>query len=116
MAVDQDVVGAGLITLKKINGKVNPADLLTKPKSAAEAVRLSSALGYELVLRKGRVKGGETFTGFVKRLLRGDKRDEGDQLETFTWWIDRYKGNWGHGGASYRTRGGERSVAGSSTG
>ena len=41
----QDVMRVGFITLKKICGKVNLADLMTKPKSAAEAARLSDALG-----------------------------------------------------------------------
>ena len=48
----QDLVKQGKIVLKKINGKVNPADLMTKPKSAAEAVRLTEAVGYGLIMRK----------------------------------------------------------------
>ena len=86
----QEVVKAGVVTLEKINGKVNPADLLTKPKSAAEAARLASSLGYELVLRKRRTAEGkeESLTGMVKRMMRGDRRDEREKMETLTWWID----------------------------
>ena len=40
----QDAVRKGDLVLRKINGKVNPADVLTKPKSAAEAMRLTDAL------------------------------------------------------------------------
>jgi hypothetical protein len=53
----QDVVRAGLVVLRKINGKVNPADLMTKAKSAAEAERLTEALGYRLRFRR-RKSGG----------------------------------------------------------
>ena len=84
----QDVVRSGIVTLKKINGKVNPADLLTKPKSAAEAARLSSSLGYELVMKKRSVE-GETFTGMVRRWMRGDRREAEEKAETMDWWMDR---------------------------
>ena len=42
----QDLVKQERVILRKINGKVNPADPLTKQKSAAEAVRLSASVGY----------------------------------------------------------------------
>jgi hypothetical protein len=96
----QDVVKAGLITLRKIHGKVNPADLLTKPKSAAEAGRLADSLGFRLVMRKR--KEGETFTGMVRRWMRGDKGSEGEKAETLEWWIDRYGGGCGQGGGGSR--------------
>ena len=47
----QELVKRGQVVLGKINGKVNPGDLMTKPKSAAEAARLTEAVGYELVIR-----------------------------------------------------------------
>ena len=102
----QEVVRAGVVTLKKINGKVNPADLLTKPKSAAEAARLASSLGYELVLRKRRTTEGgeESFTGMVKRMMKGDRRTEAEKMETFTWWME--------GASCGRRHGGARSVVG----
>ena len=48
----QDLVRKGEVTLKKINGKVNPVDLTNKSKSAAEALRVPEAVGYGLVIRK----------------------------------------------------------------
>ena len=36
----------------KIDGKVNPADFLTKPKSVKETARLSEALNYDMNPRK----------------------------------------------------------------
>ena len=42
----------GKIKLMKINGKVNPADFLTKPKSAKEMARLSETLNYDMPSRK----------------------------------------------------------------
>jgi hypothetical protein len=86
----QDVVRAGVVTLKKICGKINPADLLTKPKSAAEAGRLASALGYRLVVRKK--AGAESFTGQVWRMMRGDRRPKEEQWETVVWWIEKEAG------------------------
>jgi hypothetical protein len=95
----QDAVKSGLVVLRKINGKVNPADLLTKPKSAAEAARLSEALGYWLVVRKVRGGGsGENITGLVHRMLKGDRRDDKEKLETVTWWMAKAEG-WKQGGA-----------------
>ena len=43
---------AGKIKLMKINGTVNPADFLTKPKSAKETGRLSEALNFDMPSRK----------------------------------------------------------------
>ena len=100
-------VKARLITLRKIHGKVNPADLLTKPKSAAEAGRLADSLGFRLVMRKR--KEGETFTGMVRRWMRGDKGSEGEKAETLEWWIDRYGGGCDQGGGGSR---GERAKYG----
>ena len=42
----------GEIVLVKIDGKINPADLLTKPKSAKEMARLAEALAFEMPTRK----------------------------------------------------------------
>ena len=67
----QDLVKAGDVTLKKINGKVNPADLMTKPKSAAEAVRLTEAVSYGLIIRR---LANDTFCGFLGRAIKGDPR------------------------------------------
>ena len=43
---------SGKINLMKISGTVNPADFLTKPKSAKEMSRLSEALNYDMPTRK----------------------------------------------------------------
>ena len=88
----QEIAKRGKIILKKINGKVNPADLLTKPKSAAEAVRLTEQVGYGLVMREN-VK-NETFTGFVKRIMRGDFDDPQDQDITREWWYENMSSKW----------------------
>jgi hypothetical protein len=93
----QDAVRSGLITLRKINGKVNPADLRTKPKSAAEATRLTSSLGYELTMKKRSVE-WETFTGMVRRWMKGDRRDAEEKAETMEWWIDRRLADWKRNG------------------
>ena len=42
----------GKIKLMKISGTVNPADFLTKPKSAKEMSRSSEALNYDMPTRK----------------------------------------------------------------
>ena len=101
----QDVVKAGTVILKKIDGRINPADLMTKPKSAAEAARLSEVLGYRLVVRK-RKEEGETYTGFVRRLMRGDRRTQEEQWETMEWWM---KGG-SDGGARGRSTGALRDI------
>ena len=75
----QDLVKNRDIILMKINGKVDPADLMTKPKSAAEAVRLTEAIGYGLVIRK---RENETFCGLLGRAMRGDPRPPEEQPET----------------------------------
>ena len=43
---------SGKIRIMKIDGKVNPADFLTKPKSAKKMGRLSEALNYDMPSRK----------------------------------------------------------------
>ena len=48
----QSTVKKGEIKLMKIDGKVNPADFLTKPKSVKETARLSEALNYDMNPRK----------------------------------------------------------------
>ena len=48
----QQTVESGKIKLMKINGTVNPADFLTKPKSAKETARLSEALNFDMPTRK----------------------------------------------------------------
>ena len=48
----QEIVKNREILLRKIDGKVNPADFLTKPKSAKEMKRLSEALNYDMLVRK----------------------------------------------------------------
>ena len=48
----QGTVERGEIVLVKIDGKINPADLLTKPKSAKEMARLAEALAFEMPTRK----------------------------------------------------------------
>ena len=77
----QDFVKNRDIVLMKINGKVDPADLMTKPKSAAEAVRLTMAVGYGLIIRK---RANETFRGPPRqsnarrsRATRGEVRNHG---------------------------------------
>ena len=44
----QQTVESGKIRLVKINGKCNPADFLTKPKSAKEMARLAEALNFDM--------------------------------------------------------------------
>ena len=48
----QQTVENGKIILVKINGKCNPADFPTKPKSAKEMARLSEALNFDMPSRK----------------------------------------------------------------
>ena len=80
--------------LRKINGKVNPGDLITKPKSAAEAARLTEAVGYELVIRDRSKAGDETFYMFVNRALRGDRRDPSEVRMTSDWWHENMSERW----------------------
>ena len=49
----QQTVESGKITHVKINGKCNPADFLTKPKSAKEMARSAEALNFDMPSRKG---------------------------------------------------------------
>ena len=88
----QECVKRGKLILRKVCGKHNPADLMTKPKSAAEAVRLTEQVGYGLVMREN-VK-NETFTGFVKRIMRGDFDDPQDQDITREWWYENMSSKW----------------------
>ena len=87
----QDLVKKREIVLVKINGKVNPADLMTKPKSAAEAVRLTAAIGYGLVIRR---RGEETFCGFLGRAMRGDPRPVEEKSITMDWWHSCMRRRW----------------------
>jgi hypothetical protein len=90
----QESVKMGQICVRKINGKVNPADVLTKPKSAAEAVRLFYAVGYGLVIRNPRGGQEEDFVGFVRRIMKGSVDSHRDQLDTETWWTDVMRPRW----------------------
>ena len=86
--------------LVKICGKINPADILTKPKSLAEMVRLTDALWYDIQLRRQRPgdqarDGG--FTGFVTRMLRGTDLDEEGRNETLQWWQRNLEETWADG-------------------
>ena len=87
----QDLVKQGKVALKKINGKVNPADLLTKPKSAAEAVRLSASVGYGLIIRKLK---GDNSCGLLNRAIRGDARTPEEKSETMDWWHTHMRWRW----------------------
>ena len=84
----QELVRKGKIIPRKVNGKVNPADLLTKPKSAAEAVRLSAAVGFGLVIRKW---ANDTFCGFLNRATRGDRREPEEKAATMNWWFQHQR-------------------------
>ena len=85
----QESVRKGQIQLKKIDGRINPSDLMTKPKSAAEAIRLSELTGYSLVVRKPRGQKEETFAVFLARIMKGSIEDEGGKAGTRDWWIER---------------------------
>jgi hypothetical protein len=95
----QEAVRMGNLTLVKICGKINPADVLTKPKSIAESVRLTDALWYDIKVRKQRPEdmtrdGG--FTGFVKRMMRGSDMEFDDRWETMMWWQNNAREDDGH--------------------
>ena len=77
--------------MRKISGKVNPGDLMTKPKSVAEAVRLTEAVGYGLVVRKW---ANETFSGLLSRAIRGDPRPPEEKSETMDWWYSHMRCRW----------------------
>ena len=49
----QEAVGRGVITLRKVDGKLNPADILTKPKGRYEIGEQLGRIGAQLV-GKGR--------------------------------------------------------------
>ena len=93
----QESVRKGDLVLKKICGKINPADLLTKPRSIAEAIRLADALGYDIGIRRQRRGDAERdgdFTGFVRRMLRGADKEGNDLVDTEMWWERNMKGWW----------------------
>ena len=93
----QELVKKGKITVMKVNGKVNPADLLTKPKSAAEAARLSAPVGYGMVIRRLAQGAAESFCGFVKRAMQGDRRGAAEKSVTLDWWYSTMYHQWrGH--------------------
>ena len=50
-------------------------------------------------MRKGGGGDDETFTGFVRRLMRGDRSTEEDKVGTMTWWMEAAEGRWIDGGA-----------------
>ena len=87
----QDLVKQGKVILRKINGKVNPADLLTKPKSAAEAVRLSASVGYGIVIRKWQ---HDNFCVVLNRAIPGDSRTPEERSETMDWWYSNMRWKW----------------------
>ena len=87
----QDLVKQGRVVLRNINGKVNPADLLTKPKSAAEAVRLSASVGYGLIIRNWK---DDNFCGLLSRAIRGDSRTLEERSETMDWWYSNMRWRW----------------------
>ena len=66
----QQTVESCKIILIKINGKCNPADFLTKPKSAKEMARLSEALNYDMPSRKEIRVEDEVSIGEVARWMQ----------------------------------------------
>jgi hypothetical protein len=62
-------------------------------------MRLSSSLGFRLRMRKGGGGNDETFTGFVRRIMRGDRGTEEERVGTLTWWMERNGEAWKEGGA-----------------
>ena len=62
---------------------------MTKPKSAAEAVRLSELTGYSLIIRKPRGQKEETFSGFLVRIMKGSIGEEASKAGTRDWWIEK---------------------------
>ena len=78
----QQTVESGKIKLMKICGTVNPADFLTKPKSAKEMRRLSEALNYDMPTRK-EIEDSEGSAGIreVARWMRetiSNRRQKGE--------------------------------------
>ena len=90
----QGEVKSGRIAIRKINGKVHLADLMTKPKSAAEAVRLSEAIGYGLTIRGPGSRGGGDFVGFVRHIMKGSRDDAEGKMETQMWWMEKMWRKW----------------------
>ena len=66
----------GDITLVKIDGKINPSDILTKPKSAKEMARLTEALSYEMPTRKQSSHGEEAGVLEVARWMSEINREK----------------------------------------
>ena len=87
----QDLVKGGDITVVKINGKVNPGDLMTKPKSAAEGVRLTETVGYGLIIRR---LANETFCGLLGGAIKGDPRPPEEKSRTMDWWYSHMRWRW----------------------
>ena len=85
----QESVRKGQLKLRKIDGRINPGDLMTKPKSAAEAIRLSELTSYSLVIRKARGAKEESFAGFLARIMKGSVDGEAGKDGTREWWIEK---------------------------
>ena len=68
---------------------------------------MADSLGYKLVIRRrcAADKEEETFTGMVRRLMKGDRRCEADKLETLTWWMEEANCGRKHGGARWTMSG-----------
>ena len=77
----------------QVDGKINPADLLTKPKSAGEAARLSSELGYDLIIRK-EAKKDMNFAQLIASMMKGSKEDAASKAETHIWCYEELKEKW----------------------
>ena len=74
----QEIVKIRAIILKKIDGKHNPADFLTKPKSVKEMSRLSEALNYDMpsradILEDGEAAGIEEVAKWMRQVLKERK-------------------------------------------
>ena len=76
----QQTVENGEIKLMKIEGKVNPAEFLTKPKSAKEMSRLSEALNYDMPTRKNIQEGGDAgileIVSWIDEIVRERTEDK----------------------------------------
>ena len=71
----QEIVKIRAIILKKIDGKYNPADFLTKPKSVKEMSRLSEALNYDMpsradIFEEGEAAGIEEVAKWMREVLK----------------------------------------------
>ena len=70
---------------------------MTKPKSAAEAVRLSELTGYSLFVRNPRGQKEEAFAGFLGRIMKGSVEAEMNKVETREWWNEKMRRRWDGG-------------------